>query len=98
MSITFYTMSGCGFCNKARNMFSDEISSGEVTVVDSSRAPKNFRGFPTFTYNGKHHSGLPSSKNELYSKLGFHRENFTPHPHKNTRPRVETSNPFNGVL
>lgn len=72
-------MQGCGFCTAAKRMLSDEISNGEIKVVDASNAPSSFRGFPTFTYNGKHHSGLPSSKKELYDKLGYEsvRENYS---------------------
>jgi len=76
MSVTFYTMVRCGFCNKAKEMFKDEIASGEMVVKPSSEAPAGTRGFPTFTANGKSHSGLPSSKEELYSKLGVSKENY----------------------
>jgi len=91
-------MTGCGFCTKAKKMFAHEISSGEIIVVDSSKAPKTFRGFPTFTYNGKHYSGLPSSKKELYSKLGYHKESFTAYPPQpDPRSHARTPTPFIGV-
>ena len=70
MSITFYNMLGCGFCKKAKDMFADEIASGEIIEKPSSEAPPGVNGFPTFSANGKLHSGLPQSKQELYSKLG----------------------------
>ena len=69
MSITFYNMTGCHFCKKAKEMFAAEIASGEIIEKPSSEAPPGTRGFPTFTANGKTHSGLPQSKQELYSKL-----------------------------
>jgi glutaredoxin len=70
MSITFYSMPGCGFCVKAKNLFAAELASGEMIVLPSSQAPKGTTGFPTFTANGMSHTGLPSSKAELYNKLG----------------------------
>lgn len=71
MPITFYNMTGCGYCSKAKTMFAAEIASGEMLVKDAKDAPQGTRGFPTFTNNGQSHSGLPGSKQELYSKLGY---------------------------
>ena len=87
MTITFYSMDRCGFCNQAKAMFKDEIASGEMVVKPSSEAPAGTRGFPTFTANGKSHSGLPRSKEELYSKLGVSKEKYkTPMRFGNNKP------------
>ena len=78
-------------------MFADEISSGEMIVVDSSEAPKNFIHFPAFTYKGKYYTGLPSSKKELYSGLGYHKESYMVHPHPDPRSQAKAPTPFIGV-
>ena len=82
MSITFYSMKGCGFCVKSEKMFASELASGEIVKKDSSEANGKFRGFPTFVNNenGLSHSGLPPSKSELYKKLGFEKENYSSSP------------------
>ena len=82
MSITFYSMKGCGFCVKAEKMFASELASGEMVKKDSSEASGKFRGFPTFVNNenGLSHSGLPPSKHELYKKLGLENENHSSSP------------------
>lgn len=77
MPIIFYFMNGCGFCDKAKNMFANEISSGDIVVVPSSKAPSGVNGFPHFSHNGKSHSGLPQSKKQLYDKLGYVSEGYT---------------------
>ena len=71
-----YTMDGCGFCAKAKQMFANELNSGEMMLKSPAEAPPGVSGFPTFAYNGKMHSGLPSSKEELYAKLGYQMENY----------------------
>jgi glutaredoxin len=76
MSVTFYSMPGCGFCVKAKQMFAAELASGQMVEKPSSQAPQGTRGFPTFTANDKTHSGLPSSKDELYKKLGISKEGY----------------------
>jgi glutaredoxin len=77
MSIIFYSMNGCGYCQKAKQMFNDEISSGLMVVKPASEAPDGVRGFPTFAYNNKMHSGLPGSKKELYTKLNYSNEGYS---------------------
>ena len=77
MTITLYTMNGCGFCVKAKKMFDNEIRSGEIKVLDAKYAQGKFRGFPTFTYKNRHHSGLPRSKHELYDKLKYNKEHYS---------------------
>lgn len=76
MSVTFYTMPGCGFCVKAKEMFAAELASGEMVEKPSSQAPQDIKGFPTFTANGNTHSGLPKNKTELYKKLGISKEGY----------------------
>lgn len=72
MNIIFYNMEGCGYCMKAKQLLKKEIDNKEIIVRPSSEAPADTEGFPTFVAaNGKMYSGLPSSKEELYSNLGF---------------------------
>ena len=33
MSVTFYSTPGCGFCVKAKQMFTDELASGEMLIT-----------------------------------------------------------------
>ena len=93
MTITFYSMGGCGFCDKAKAMFKDEIASGEMVVKPSSEAPAGTRGFPTFTANGKSHSGLPRSKEDLYSKLGVSKSSFSKEKYKAPMRFGDNKNP-----
>lgn len=79
--VVFYSMgSRCGFCVMAEKMLNSEIASGEIVVVEASQANGKFQGFPSFENkkNGKTHTGLPKSKEELYQKLGVSqtRENY----------------------
>ena len=75
MSIDFYSMPGCGFCQRAEELFSTELGNGTMVKKPSSEA-KGVTGFPHFTFNEKTHTGLPSSKAELYTKLDFNVENY----------------------
>ena len=75
--IIFYSMKGCGFCTKAKDMLKDEIAQGLVIVKPSSEAPEGINGFPHFTSsNGGSHTGAPSSKEELFKKLKVGKEGF----------------------
>jgi hypothetical protein len=69
--IKFYSMDGCGFCQKSKQLFAKEIQSGMMVVVPASKAPKGVRGFPHFVNdaNGKQHSGYPGTKKVLFEKL-----------------------------
>jgi hypothetical protein len=64
-------MSGCHYCKKAKELFSDEIENGTIKVVDASEAPTGTNGFPFFlnTSNGLTYMGYPGDKNTLYNKL-----------------------------
>lgn len=73
MPIIFYSMgSTCGFCIKAEQMLHKDIANGKIIKKDAREANGKFQGFPSFicTETGKTHSGLPSSPDELYRKLG----------------------------
>ena len=76
MTITFYNSPTCPYCIKAKQMFAAELSSGEMIEKHANQAPKEVRGFPTFEANGKLQSGLPQTKEELYSKLGVYKEKY----------------------
>lgn len=72
MTILFYSMPTCGYCKKAMQLLSNELASKEIVLKSSQEAPKGVSGFPYFvnSSNGKTHTGLPSSKMDLYAKLG----------------------------
>ena len=72
MTILFYSMPTCGYCKRAMQLLSNELASKEIVLKSSQEAPKGVSGFPYFvnSVNNKTHTGLPSSKMELYSKLG----------------------------
>jgi hypothetical protein len=74
MSIYLYSMgNACGFCIKAEKLFEEELNSGEMVLKTSKdKGAELFNGFPSFLNkkNGSTHSGLPSSKEQLYTKLG----------------------------
>lgn len=72
--IIFYTMNGCGYCDKASDLFSQEIRDRCVLRVNAKYAPTNVKGFPTFELNSKLYTGLPDSKNELYKNLNCTRD------------------------
>lgn len=67
----------CLYCVKAEEMFKEEIKSGEIQVLEAQNDGR-FVGFPSFENksNGKTHTGLPDSKEELYNKLEVSMENF----------------------
>jgi len=69
--ILFYTMNGCGFCNKAKKDLDQEIKNGQVLLVDSKHAPEGVRGFPHFiSSTGLQHSGY-APKKKLFEALGI---------------------------
>jgi glutaredoxin len=93
MSINLFVMPGCGYCTKAKSMFSNEISSGKMKLKPHTSAPQGVRGFPTFTFGDKSHSGLPSSKKELYNKLGYSHEGYS---HVSSPPSHRRHSPTHG--
>lgn len=72
MSINFYYMTGCYYCDKAKEMLSKELASGEINLKSSNDAPSGVKGFPYFEnpQTGASQSGLPQTKDQLYEKLG----------------------------
>jgi hypothetical protein len=71
MSIIFYKMPGCYYCDKAEELFKDEIAQGVIVVKPSTEAPPRVSGFPFFVNpnNGTSHTGFPGTKTTLYNKL-----------------------------
>ena len=86
MSITFYSMKGCHFCDKATKILKQQISEGTITVKPSSDANGEFTGFPSFKnhQNGKTHSGCPESYEHLKQLLGHKSGHHQKTPSKNT--------------
>ena len=79
--IILFIMAGCGYCNSAKSMFSNEISSGKMIVSSDGQDELKSAGlraaYPTFKSmkTGKFHQGLPKSKGQLMKALG-HSEGF----------------------
>ena len=71
MSIIFFNMNGCGYCKKAKDMFSEEINNGFIIMKNHTEAPPNVNGFPFFinTKNGSTSAGLPKNIEELKKQL-----------------------------
>lgn len=86
MSITFYSMNGCHFCDKAKNILKQQIDNGTIIVKPSSEANGEFNGFPSFKnhQNGKTHSGCPKSYEDLKQLLD-HSENKENYQHNNLK-------------
>ena len=78
-------MNGCGFCDKAKEMFKNDINSGKMSIQSSKNAQSDMKAaglraaFPTFKSmkTGKFHQGLPKSKSQLMQSLG-HSEGYAP--------------------
>jgi hypothetical protein len=74
MTIIFFSMGDkCGFCVKAEKLLKQLIDSGKIHKKSHSEANGKFSGFPAFlnTENGNTHTGLPSSAESLFEKLGY---------------------------
>lgn len=80
MTITFYSMSGCHFCDKAKMILKQQIDNGTIIIKPSSEAKGEFNGFPSFKnhQNGKTHSGCPRSYEDLKQILGYSSHNSKP--------------------
>lgn len=80
MSIIFYEMSGCHYCQMAKELLNDEIQKGIVLILPASSSPPGTRGFPFFVNkdNGLSYTGYPNDKQTLFEKLNYSfQENFT---------------------
>ena len=66
-------MPGCHFCQKATEMFKNEIHTGKIVVKKHTESGNRFRGFPSFENikNGKTMSGLPQTKIYLFQTLEY---------------------------
>ena len=69
LDITFYTNTGCHFCQQTMSLLESEGVSGSVTI--SNNLPSGARGFPHFVsgQSGKSHTGFPRSVDRLYDLL-----------------------------
>ena len=63
----------CGYGVKAENLLKKHIHCGKIIKKPHTDANGKFSGFPAFlnTANGKTHTGLPSSAESLFEKLGY---------------------------
>ena len=74
MTIIFFSMgNSCGYCVKAEKLLEKHIHNGKIHKKSHSEANGKFSGFPAFlnTANGNTHTGLPSSAESLFEKLGY---------------------------
>jgi hypothetical protein len=71
--VHFYSMRGCGWCTKSKELLKDQIAAGQVIMKDAKDAPPETRGFPYFEspVTGKSMSGYPGSEKELAGELGL---------------------------
>ncbi len=71
--ITFYSMNGCGFCNKSKTLLADQLENKVVVIKDKKDAPAGVRGYPYFVneLNGKTHTGYPGTVDKLFTVLEF---------------------------
>lgn len=76
--IHFFSMEGCGWCKKAKEMLKPLIDSGKVIIKDASEASSEVSGFPHFVsqLTGESMSGLAAKNvSDFLQKLG-HAEKF----------------------
>ncbi len=78
-------MPGCHFCQKATEMFKNEIHTGKIVVKKHTESGNRFRGFPSFENikNGKTMSGLPQTKIYLFQTLEYDQSKDLLNHHKN---------------
>ena len=83
MDIVMYSRDGCPFCDKAMDLFGDQIS--QITVKKNEGTPEGVNGVPHFESraSGKSHTGCPSSIDELINALKGNNtlENYEPAPY-----------------
>ena len=82
LDIVMYSRDGCPYCDKAKNLFGDQIA--KITLKENEGTPEGVNGVPFFESRttGKSHTGLPSSLDELIIKLkGETVENYEPKPY-----------------
>ena len=82
MPLIFFSMgNSCGYCVKAENLLKKHIHCGKIIKKPHTDANGKFSGFPAFlnTANGNTHTGLPSSAESLFEKLGY-RDGDDPDP------------------
>ena len=94
LDIVMYSRDGCPFCDKAKDLFGDQIS--KITVKNNEGTPEGVNGVPHFESRatGKNHTGCPSSIDQLVNALkgdtqgdtqentqGNTQENYEPTPY-----------------
>lgn len=88
MTINFYSMDGCGYCDLSKQLLKKEINTGEVKLVSHKEAPAGVMGFPYFTKESgnriqKSFAGYPGTKENLYHNLGMKGGNVIKKPKLN---------------
>jgi hypothetical protein len=73
--ITFYSSSGCGFCNQSKQLFEnagligDGIGDKYIKVLENKPLPQGIRGYPHFSRGSKSHTGFPRSLDRFYELM-----------------------------
>ena len=69
LDIVMYSRDGCPYCDKAKDMFGNEIS--KITLKENEGTPEGVDGVPHFESraSGKSQTGCPSSIDELVNAL-----------------------------
>lgn len=71
MKIEFYSMPGCIYCSKSKELLRNEIKNKTVVIKPYTEAPRHVRGFPYFQANKKSFSGYPGTVSNLFRSLGM---------------------------
>tara|TARA_Y100000591_G_C21838337_1_gene704010 strand:+ start:611 stop:1486 length:876 start_codon:yes stop_codon:yes gene_type:complete len=71
LGITFYTNTGCGFCQQTHNLINKHGGNLKDNIVISNKLPSGARGFPHFvsSVTGKSHTGFPGTLERMYDLL-----------------------------
>jgi len=76
--IIMFVMDGCSHCERALQVLSPNIASGQIKTMHHTMAPQGeFDGYPAFlSKEGKKSLGCPSNYSELLQKLGMVDKNY----------------------
>lgn len=73
--ITFYSSSGCGFCNQTKQLLTDSGLMGNnvgdqyIKVLENQPLPSGVRGYPHFVRGDRSHTGFPRSLDRFYDLM-----------------------------
>lgn len=73
--ITFYSSSGCGFCNQSKQLFGDagliggDVKEKYIKILENQPLPEGVRGYPHFVRGNKSHTGFPRTLDKFYELM-----------------------------